>query len=94
MCVCVGGFGILANFSKLVMTSVLTVQCGKMQQLLFFVWIKLYLCVFIVEIVLLRRVAEVSHGFGEIPLRLKEENRAPGGRQSIEAMGAIQFAAE
>lgn len=29
-------FGILASFSKLVMTSVLTVQRGKMQQLILF----------------------------------------------------------
>lgn len=39
VCACgthVGGFGILANFSKLVVTSVLIVPCGKMLELFFF----------------------------------------------------------
>ncbi len=43
-----GGFGILANFSKLVMTSVLTLQCGRMQQLILFGLYSIFI-VFIVK---------------------------------------------
>lgn len=68
------GFGILANFSKLVMTSVLAVPCGKMQQLIF-VWILQQFYVLIVT----SAIAPNSRGNLSQTEGVKEANRRYAG---------------